>query len=216
MQITVATMNWRRPGNVVKIAAALVAQDHPCRKLVVTQPEASALPALPCEVVSVPSLGPYSRYLAEYGGDYALLIDDDLLPPAGLVGAFAAAAEKYPEAVLSLYGRRIKHGRYNFRGIGRTEKFEPVSMPVRMYWIPTGIIPAVREGYARWLAKGHAPEVLDDDILLAWVARKQGCYLLPKGIDCIGLPEPHSAASRTPNRIRHRSRAWEECRKMFS
>jgi hypothetical protein len=215
MQVTVAILNWRRPANVVKIAAALVAQDHPCRKLVVTHPEASPLPALPCEVVSVPNLGPYSRYLAEYGGDYALLIDDDLLPPVGLVGAFAKAAEKYPESVLSLYGQNRSSNGFDFHWVERkNEEFLEVDVPLRIYWMPSRCISEVREAYARWIGLGHV-HMTEDDVLLSWACRDRRCLILPSGVQCENLPEPY-AHHRTWNQPRTRSRAWEECRKMFS
>ena len=66
MDITVGVINWRRPENVVKIVAALQAQDAPCRPLVVTNPSSYPLPPVDCPTVSVADLGPYSRYLPEY------------------------------------------------------------------------------------------------------------------------------------------------------
>ena len=214
MDITVGVINWRRPENVVKIVAALQAQDAPCRPLVVTNPSSYPLPPVDCPTVSVADLGPYSRYLPEYCGDYVLLLDDDLWPPANLVRSFVAAAQEHPDDILSLYGRRLHRGRYNYTGIGRTTEFQQVDMPVMLYWMPVSTIAEVRAGYAKWIAKGHPPVLLDDDILLPWATQRK-CFVIPKGVDCLPLPQPHACAKRTPNRLQHRTKAWQECREIF-
>ena len=78
-----------------------------------------------------------------------------------------AAAQEHPDDILSLYGRRLHRGRYNYTGIGRTTEFQQVDMPVMLYWMPVAAVAEVRAGYAKWIAKGHPPVLLDDDILVA-------------------------------------------------
>ena len=216
MRIIAATLNWKRPANVARIATALQRQDYPCRAVVVTTPPSAALPPLDCEVITIPQLGPYSRYAADYGdADYLLLLDDDILPGPGLVRAFADCAGQYSHDLLGLYGRRVPAGSYNFRGISRTTQTQEVDMLVRAYWMPAECLETVRAAYRAWLAAGHGPRMLDDDILAVWACRPRKCLLLSKGVGCTDLPEPYAIGRRMPHRLRHRSQVWRECKRIF-
>ena len=54
--------------------------------------------------------------------------------------------------------------------------------------------------YRAWLAAGHGPRMLDDDILAAWACRPRKCLLLPKSQGCTDLPEPYAIGRRMPHR----------------
>ena len=129
-------------------------------------------------IYTIEDRGPYTRYTAKrYGCEYTLFLDDDILPDRDFVGQFIQCAQAKPDDLLGICGRRLPDGRYNYRGIARSETFQPVDMLVRLYWIPTRHIGRIGPFYAEWIAAGHSPILLDDDILMTWALWLGGAVL---------------------------------------
>ena len=217
MNVEVVVLNWKRPANVARIVAALNGQETPCVVTIIDTPQSKFTRPAGLRIDNIytrEDRGPYTRYTVErYGCEYTLFLDDDILPDRDFVGRFIQCAQEKPDDLLGICGRRLPDGRYNYRGIARSETFQPVDMLVRLYWIPTRHLARIGPFYAGWVAAGHSPILLDDDILMTWAMRPVArSWVIPKGgATCRGLPEPHATARRTPNRLQWRTRAWKEC-----
>lgn len=219
VSVEVVVSHWKRPANVVKILDALCKQDHPVTITVVeTNQPGYGLPAdLPVDHhYYVEDAGAYTRYLPfeSFKKDYTLFLDDDLWPDPDLVSHMKKCAKSHPTDVLSCFGRRFKW-KYNYRGLGRTDKFQEITMPVMMYWVPTQYVKIIDSVYQAWVASGHSKIFLDDDVLMAR-ALQPYCkfYVVPRGAGVSHLPAPFAAKDRTPDRINVRSRTWAECGKL--
>ena len=217
MNVEVVVLNWKRPANVARIVAALNGQEAPCVITIIDTPQSKFL--APPDCGSTTSIRERTAGRTRdtrrsvMGATTRYSWTTTFSPTAISSGAVIQCAQAKPDDLLGICGRRLPDGQYNYRGIARNDTFQPVDMLVRLYWIPTRHIGRIGPFYAGWIAAGHSPILLDDDILMTWGVRPVArSWVIPKGgATCRGLPEPHATARQTPNGLQWRTRVWKEC-----
>ncbi len=185
-RVTAVLVNWKRPGNVGKIARALRAQTVPVRLVLADcHPEAEFALPRPTQLlfdglVRVrENIGPGSRFvpaLAFAGPKYTYFHDDDALPGPRCVENFLDAADRLLDnfACLGVIGRRFRLSR-SVRPYVKRNVPAPapgvlawVDTTVRFHFVRTDKLDRVHAFRCRFAAEypDQAHLLVEDDLLL--------------------------------------------------
>jgi len=193
--VEVVVINWKRPGNVGRIVAALKAQTEECTVTVCDCHPSAEFALADSTLASVDRLyrwqrncGAYNRYVPAGGYDhtYTLFLDDDMLPGLRCVEHFIRSAREIETfGVLGQLGRILPaDGVYRYGDVPRGPAFVETDLVVRGYFVRTSNLWCV--GRFRWIMNYFDEFLPEDDLLLCISLRMcagLGCYLTPHDPD---------------------------------
>jgi Glycosyl transferase family 8 len=220
-KVEAVVINWKRPGNVERIVAALREQSTGCTVTVCDTHLDDQYALSRATLDSADRVyrwghntGPYSRFvpLAAYDHEYTLFVDDDMLPGSRCVEHFVDTAQALPGfGSLGQMGRVVPpDGVYKARNVGRLPRPREIDILVRGFFVRTRNLHHIAQ--LRWLMNYTSEQVPEDDMLLCVAMRLCAGlrnYLVPSDADPetlmnrTELPDPH-ALHRRPDHIQRR------------
>jgi hypothetical protein len=193
--VEVVVINWKRPGNVERIVAALKAQTEDCTVTVCDCHPSTEFALTDVTLASVDRLyrwrhncGAYSRYVPAGGYDhaYTFFLDDDMLPGLRCVEHFVRNARDVESfGVLGQLGRILpQDGVYRYGEVPRGRALVETDLVVRGYFVRTSNLWCVAK--LRWMMSYFDEPLPEDDLLLCvslQICAGLGCYLTPHDPD---------------------------------
>ena len=219
-RLSAVLLNWKRPANVEKIVASLLACEE-VDDITVWNNNPDCARALPAavRVIQSPELGLYTRFAAGCLARHeaVLLQDDDLLLPPGVVQVLHREARRNPQVLHGIFGRApTETGTYAIAldGTGR----------VPMVLTRALICPRIY--CAKFFEHVHVFDELQrdsqpygngEDIIFSFVAMKlSGQLNRIHGLPVTELPEEFAIGKRTRDHLDHRTRVLDACQRWLN